>query len=274
MQTILDTHLLHSDHRAAFRMRGVQPFEDVRGRARRKEVSVAEDMFHDVVEASVNVGGKRKYSVVVSIVAHAIVIAATVIVPIVATNSDLMPVRSVLMAFAAPRPMPPPAPPPPSATHAPRADTASPAVPVEAPPEIPVESEAPPIAERLGTDMSGIVPGGDYSPALMPSSPSPTAPPARAPVRPGGDVKPPVKVKEVAPEYPRLAQETRVEGIVVIEATIGPTGKVQDARVLRSIPLLDAAALDAVRQWEYTPTLLNGSPVAVVMTVTVQFRLR
>ena len=66
----------------------------------------------------------------------------------------------------------------------------------------------------------------------------------------------------------------RVQGIVIVEAIIGPEGKVQDARVLRSIPLLDAAALDAVRQWEYTPTRLNGSPIAIVMTVTVDFRLR
>ena len=61
---------------------------------------------------------------------------------------------------------------------------------------------------------------------------------------------------------------------MIIEATIGPTGNVQDAKVLRSIPLLDDAALDAVRQWEYTPTLLNGIPVAVIMTVTVDFRLQ
>jgi periplasmic protein TonB len=61
---------------------------------------------------------------------------------------------------------------------------------------------------------------------------------------------------------------------VIVEATIGPNGNVQDAKVLRSHPLLEAAALDAVRQWEFTPTLLNGSPVSVVMTVTVDFRLR
>ena len=58
---------------------------------------------------------------------------------------------------------------------------------------------------------------------------------------------------------------------MIIEATIGPNGKVQDARVLRSIPLLDQAALDAVSQWEYSPTLLNGVPVPVIMTVTVNF---
>jgi protein TonB len=61
---------------------------------------------------------------------------------------------------------------------------------------------------------------------------------------------------------------------VIIEATIGPSGKVADAKVLRSIPLLDNAALDAVRQWVFTPTLLNGVPVPVIMTVTVQFTLQ
>ena len=57
-------------------------------------------------------------------------------------------------------------------------------------------------------------------------------------------------------------------------ATIGPDGRVQDVRVLRSIPLLDAAAIEAVKQWQYTPTLLNGVPVPVIMTVTVNFTLR
>ena len=61
---------------------------------------------------------------------------------------------------------------------------------------------------------------------------------------------------------------------MIIEATIGPDGKIADAHVVRSIPLLDAAALDAVRQWEYTPTLLNGVPVSVIMTVTVSFSLQ
>ena len=65
-----------------------------------------------------------------------------------------------------------------------------------------------------------------------------------------------------------------MSGTVIVEATIDTDGRVRSARVLRSIPLLDEAALDAVRQWEYTPTLLNGTPVAVIMTVTVTFQLR
>jgi protein TonB len=68
-----------------------------------------------------------------------------------------------------------------------------------------------------------------------------------------------------------MAQSARVSGVVTIEATIGPDGKVIDAKVVRSVPLLDQAALDAVRQWEYTPTLLNGVPVPVLITVTINF---
>ena len=74
--------------------------------------------------------------------------------------------------------------------------------------------------------------------------------------------------------YPAMAKSAGVAGAVIIEATIGPDGKVIDAKVLRSVPLLDQAALDAVRQWEYTPTLLNGVAVPVRVTVTINFKLQ
>jgi protein TonB len=73
--------------------------------------------------------------------------------------------------------------------------------------------------------------------------------------------------------YPELAQSAKVQGVVIIEARIGIDGKISHARVLRSVPLLDQAALDAVMQWEFTPTLLNGQAVPVMMTMTVQFTL-
>jgi TonB family protein len=92
-----------------------------------------------------------------------------------------------------------------------------------------------------------------------------------APVRIGGQIRAPNKIKDVKPVYPAIAQSARVTGVVTIEATIGPDGKVIDAKVVRSIPLLDQAALDAVRQWEYTPTLLNGVPVPVLITVAINF---
>jgi TonB family protein len=93
------------------------------------------------------------------------------------------------------------------------------------------------------------------------------------PVRVGSDLQAPKKIKDVKPVYPPEAQSARVQGIVILEATIGPDGKVTNARTLRSIPLLDQAALDAVLQWEFTPTLVNGVPVAIVMSVTVNFSL-
>lgn len=92
-----------------------------------------------------------------------------------------------------------------------------------------------------------------------------------APLRVGGQIKAPTKVKNVTPVYPAIARSARVAGAVTIEATIGSDGKVTDATVVRSVPMLDQAALDAVRQWEYTPTLLNGLPVPVLMSITINF---
>jgi TonB family protein len=94
---------------------------------------------------------------------------------------------------------------------------------------------------------------------------------APAPLRIGGNVRPPTKVKDVTPVYPAIAKSANVSGEVAIEATIGTDGKVSDAKVVRSIPLLDQAALDAVRQWEYMPTLLNGVPVPVTTMVRINF---
>ena len=91
------------------------------------------------------------------------------------------------------------------------------------------------------------------------------------PRRVGGQIKAPQKIKDVQPVYPAIARSARVGGAVTIEATIGVEGTVTDATVVKSIPLLDKAALDAVMQWEYTPSLLNGVPVPVVVTVTINF---
>src|SRR5262249_15437009 len=120
----------------------------------------------------------------------------------------------------------------------------------------------------------GGVAGGIVGGLAEAPPPPPPPPPPAAPVRVGGNIKTPTQVKKVNPVYPAIAQSARVQGVVIIEATIGPTGAVQDAKVLRSIPLLDQAALDAVKQWVYTPTLLNGVPVPVIMTVTVNFTLQ
>ena len=92
-------------------------------------------------------------------------------------------------------------------------------------------------------------------------------------VRAGGNIKPPTKLVNVKPVYPDVARTARVQGVVICEVLIGSDGRVADAHILRSIPLLDQAALDAVRQWEFTTTLLSGNPVPVIMTATVNFTL-
>ena len=93
-------------------------------------------------------------------------------------------------------------------------------------------------------------------------------------MRVGGNISPPTKIRDVPPVYPPLAWAARVQGVVILEAVIGPSGRVTDVKVLRSVPLLDDAAITAVRQWEYTPTLVNGVPVPVIMTVTINFALQ
>jgi len=91
-------------------------------------------------------------------------------------------------------------------------------------------------------------------------------------VRVGGAIKRPIKIRDVKPAYPETAFASRVGGVVIVEARIGADGSIVDARVLRSIPLLDEAALDAVRQWTFTPTVLDGEAVEVIATLTINFQ--
>ena len=101
----------------------------------------------------------------------------------------------------------------------------------------------------------------------------PRAARSAAPIRVGAGVPPPRKVHDVPPVYPAAARTLRVQGRVILEATIGPTGEVVDVEVLRSVPELDEAAIAAVEQWRYEPTLVDGEAVPVVMTVTMDFSL-
>lgn len=97
--------------------------------------------------------------------------------------------------------------------------------------------------------------------------------PAGNALRVGGGIKPPEKIRDARPVYPPIALAGNVSGVVIIEIKIGADGGVEDAHVLRSIPLLDQAALDAVKQWTFKPTLLNGQPVPIMMTTTINFTL-
>ena len=240
------------------------------------------DMFGDVVDPSIKVGSQKWYTVPLSIAVHTAVIGAVVIIPLMA--APMLPGVPQMMAFVAAAPPPggappPPAPPPQQAQPPkPVVESNPTAAPVEAPKEIKAEtgietgvSSAVAGVEGgvVGGAIGGIVGGLEAAPP-----PPPPPPPPPAPVRVGGAIRQPTQLKKVNPVYPPIAQSARVQGVVIIEAIIGPDGRVTEAKVLRSIPLLDAAALDAVKQWVYTPTLLNGVPVPVIMTVTVNFTLQ
>lgn len=121
-----------------------------------------------------------------------------------------------------------------------------------------------------GNGQGGI---GDAPPPPPPPPQPKVVEPPKGPVRVGGKISAPSKTRNVPPVYPPVAKQARVQGTVILEATISPSGRVSDLKVLRGIPMLDDAAISAVKQWTYTPTLLNGTPVPVIMTVTVNFRL-
>lgn len=104
-------------------------------------------------------------------------------------------------------------------------------------------------------------------------APTPAVAQGQMAVRVGGNVKAPERIRYIPPVYPEVAQQARVSGIVILEAVVGPSGTVSDVKILKSIALLDEAAMEAVKGWEYAPTLLNGVPVPVIMTVTVNFTL-
>jgi protein TonB len=180
--------------------------------------------------------------------------------------------------FVEPAAAPPPPPPPPPAPKA-QVVTKVPVKVVEdtrftAPVDVP-DQVKPEQGIDLGVEggvpggVEGGVPGGVVG-GIVGGLDAP--PPVQA-VRVGGQIKEPKKLKDVKPAYPDIAKQARVQGVVILECTISPQGRVTDVKVLRGIPLLDSAAEEAVKQWIYTPTLLNGVPVPVIMTVTVNFRL-
>ena len=134
---------------------------------------------------------------------------------------------------------------------------------------------------RSPSEPSGIAP-----PPPPPPPPPPMSPSAAAlspdfetnvarlqPIRVGGNIKTPTKVRDVKPEYPDEARAKKVQGVVIVEVLIDEDGSVADARILRSIPDFDEVALGAVKQWKFVPTLLNGQATALLMTVTVNFTL-
>ncbi len=122
---------------------------------------------------------------------------------------------------------------------------------------------------QLGGSLGGVIGGTGTSVPIPP----PRQPAAKRIVRVGSHIKAPRQTYSVQPEYPPLARQAHVSGTVVVDAVLDEHGNVVGAHALSGHPLLIPAALRAVLQWKYEPTLLNGTPVAVEMEVTVHFKL-
>lgn len=220
----------------------------------------------------------RRSFTVFSIVAHTIVIAAAFYAQIFADSSPLpRPHTPVLFDAGSFMPINVEIPKPRPVATRPAETVSVNAAPI-APPEgvtdetgRETESARPTTGSVIGVDSGPptAIDGAGVAPIEPPPPPAP-----EVPIRLHSGMKAPNKIVDVAPAYPSIAQTARVQGVVILEAVVDARGRVESVRVLRSIPLLDRAAVEAVQQWRYTPALLNGQAVPVVMTVTVNFMLK
>jgi protein TonB len=218
---------------------------------------------------------RRRLSVLpISIAAHVMAVSIFVMSPFV-TDAELPAIAAPLPTYMDAMPAPPPVAP------APIAVAPSTVAPTVAPSTIsdteePRGPSGPPVEGAL-TSGPGVESGAPLMPYLETGTPTPPAPPppppVQKPVRVGPGIREPKKLVHVAPQYPVIALQTKVQGVVILEAILDVTGRVDRVKVLRGHPLLDDAAIRAVEQWRYTPTELNGVPVPVLMTITVNFSL-
>ena len=258
-------------------------------RAPRPVASVEPDLRLEagVVSGASSARPARPWRWATSLLIHGAFLLAVVAVPLLMPDDLPLPALGAKV-FLVPAIAPPPPPPPPAvrpATPAPttaaRSSASRPVTPApttvarsEIKPEDVLEPAAPalpatPVDEGVPGGVDEGVPGAIVGGIIEKVSASEPA----APLRVGGAIKEPRKLKNVAPVYPDVAARGMIEGVVILEIAIEPSGHVDDVRVLRSIPLLDAAAVAAARQWVFAPTLYRGVPVSVTMTVSVRFSL-
>lgn len=221
---------------------------------------------------------RRSGLVILSVIAHALILCVVVVTSVMAIGILPTPfdrvtfdMQNAVKVADIKMPVNPPA-----RAPAPVVDTSN-AAPISAPPSIAPEPDLPPsvpASTALASGDAGVIFG---PPAAFVEPPPPPPPPplpqTAEPVRLHTGVVAPRRIATAEPVYPAVAKAAHVEGIVIVEAVIGVDGRVESAKVLRSVPLLDQAALDAVREWRYTPGMLNGVAVPIIMTVTVNFSL-
>ena len=241
-------------------------------------------MFEEMVVSSPK--GKKtnkSWTVIVSGIVQAAFLAVLILIPLIYTEA--LPKASLATLLVAPPPPPPP-PPPPAATivkvkpQVHLMDAGKLVAPKVIPKEVKIikeEAEQPDAMGAMG-GVPGGVPGGQMGGVIggviggvggAPPPPKPT----QQRIRQGGAVQAAMLVNRVQPQYPPLARQTRISGTVRLHAIISKDGSVQQLEVLSGHPLLVQAALDAVRQWKYRPTTLNGEPVEVDTTIDVIFSL-
>jgi protein TonB len=235
-------------------------------------------------------------SKVVSIALHIVVLTLVLGIPLL-TATNTLPKVPAMMAFVTEAPAtPPPPPPPPPPARAAGATPARPtpptpknpatAAPIEAPAEVKVEASTGTATASTGGSAIGGVEGGveggieggvvggllgGVVGSIASSMPPPPPPPA-GPVRVGGQIKTPDLRHRVEPIYPDLAAAAHIAGIVILEASVGTDGNVKSVKVLQSSHgLLERASTDALKQWRYSPLVLNGIQTPFVLTVTFTF---
>jgi periplasmic protein TonB len=241
-------------------------------------------MFNDLVESSLARNSTRKpWTVTVSVIVQFFLLGALVLIPLLYTQA--LPKAMLNMILMTPVP-PAAAPPAVQRSSTPRPLSHAHENIFTAPPAIPTHvdmnrEQAPPqdIGASSEIGVPGGVPGGTPNGVIgsILTESTPAAPPASAPtpqrIRLGGNVQAAMLVSQPMPVYPPLARQARIQGNVVLHAIISKDGRVEQLSVLSGHPLLIQAALDAVRQWRYHPTLLNNQPVEVDTTITVTFTM-
>ncbi|MGA7794899.1 MAG: TonB family protein [Candidatus Acidiferrales bacterium] len=236
-------------------------------------------MFDDLLESTSEKKKDNKgWGFVLSGVVQALILGILILIPLIYTEALPKAMLSTLLIAPPPPPPPPPPPQPVKTIVKPVArliQSGKLMQPHSIPHEVAVfkEAELPPDVINNAGPTGGVfggIPGQGMVAAVAPPPPKPAAP---SRIKQGGNVTAASIINQTRPLYPPLARQARIQGNVVLHAIIDKDGKVAQLEVISGHPLLVQSALDAVKQWRYKPTLLNGDPVEVDTTITVTFTM-